>query len=80
MIRFIPDYSISTSGSSKNEAEGLSTQLTKESGHIFCSDHPDYENVMLCAVASNGLGVKIVDTCCDKFKQTLVDRFSESLY
>lgn len=80
MIRFIPDYSVSSSGSSKNEVEGLVQQLTSGSGHIFCEHHPEYENVMKCAVASNGFGVKIVDVCCDQFRQKLTEHFGEALY
>lgn len=80
MIRFIPDYSIINSGSQKQETELLSTQLTKESAHIYCNYHPDYDNVFLCAVGNGALGVKIIDVCCFDFKQKLIEDFRESIY
>ena len=80
MIRFIPDYSKTGGGSSKNEVEGISLQLTKGSGDIFCQDHSEYDNQMMVAVASNGFGVKILDVCCENFRQSLIEHYGDFIY
>lgn len=78
MIKFIPKNVIITSPLSdiKNFTSNmankkLASQLNKKFEGRFCSEHPDFENIMEVHFQKDGTVASVQSYCCDKFKQNL---------
>lgn len=78
MIKFIPKQVNISSPLSDPENfasnmanKSLAAQLNKRFERRFCSEHPDFESIMLVHFQKDGDVTTVQSYCCDKFKQAL---------
>lgn len=79
MIRFIPDYYIGIAGSDKDSVTKIAEQMTKDSAHMYCENHPNFENVVSIYLRLPIMKFKIIETCCPDYRKKLEEHFGEAV-